>query len=57
MNNKYHNYQVETKSENPTYLLTDLHKYTEYKLYVTGVTGAGEGQTSTNSVGSTLQVI
>ncbi|KAL5250784.1 hypothetical protein ACHWQZ_G016502 [Mnemiopsis leidyi] len=46
---------VETRSENPTYLLTDLYKYTEYKLYVTALTGAGEGLSSTNAVGTTLE--
>ncbi|XP_063687946.1 receptor-type tyrosine-protein phosphatase F-like isoform X2 [Bolinopsis microptera] len=46
---------VETRSENPTYLLTDLYKYTEYKLYVTAITGAGEGLSSTNAVGTSLE--
>ena len=48
-------HQVETRSENPTYLLTDLYKYTEYKIYVTAVTGAGEGTSSSNGVGYTLE--
>lgn len=42
-------------NENPTWVLQDLFKYTEYRLYVTAVTGAGEGSTSSNSVVQTLE--
>eukprot|EP00116_Pleurobrachia_bachei_P008778 sb/3469040/ len=47
--------EVQSQSENPTYLLTDLHEYTEYKVYVAAVTGAGEGQPSSNRVEMTLE--